>query len=552
MPRYPRTISIISQDTERDQQYSFVDKSGTSGKLGTKDNILRGTPALFTSQVIDDTKTLRFSEKNRRFININPDTSIEKIRAANNIIGLKHGFLPEEYDELVVSRADKEKARQIVKIMIAKLKQHTKYLGPKEDGVKIPFVLSITNSIPDNHVWSMTITDRTIKYLGIITKVNMDARPKLVNEETGQFFPIATFEDLKETLKLMRVGASGARPYIVNWYNKVFISAIKDLGGKPYEKIKTDEDSGRPVLGVDGSSVLIAKERHIGVNTEQLAVKTKEVLKGAKPSNKELRDKYLEPLVNLGVLDKVQSEIDRRENIYVPVEEGSLFHIFEDDSGLKIKIPSDELFPSKNFLEKQFRTFVKKNADDMVVLEKNFSRYKLIDPDGSEISIDQLIDGYFNSPEDCFTKPYKDTDKDRDKEESSDSNNELTELEAENVSDDDSSGSFTTDTMFKAAAASNILYSSELVKRIQQQTQDKNFFEKSLPDVRSILTEIPKKEIEEYYYYCCYYCDSFKTNSEGDYKSHVIHKHGLGHPCYPSKADLEKLGLKAQRKSWEI
>jgi hypothetical protein len=113
-------------------------------QLGTKDNILRGTPALFTSQVIDDTKTLRLSEKNRRFININPDTS-SKIRAVNNIIGLKHGLLPEEYDELVVSRADKEKAKQIVKIMIAKLKQHTKHLGPKEDGVKIPFALSITN-----------------------------------------------------------------------------------------------------------------------------------------------------------------------------------------------------------------------------------------------------------------------------------------------------------------------------------------------------------------------------------------------------------------------
>ena len=184
----------------------------------------------------------------------------------------------------------------------------------------------------------------------------------------------------------------------------------------------------------------------------------------------------------------------------------------------------------------------------MVVLEKNFSRYKLIDPDGSEITLDQLIDSYFTSPEDCFIKIYNNTDKD--KEESSDSNNGLTEPEAENVSDDDS-GSFTTDTMFKAAAASNILYSSELVKRIQQQTQDKNFFEKSLADVRSILNEIPKKEIEERYYYSCYYCDSFKTNSEGDYKSHVIHKHGLGHPCYPSKADLEKLGLKAQGKSWE-
>jgi hypothetical protein len=54
---------------------------------------------------------------------------------------------------------------------------------------------------------------------------------------------------------------------------------------------------------------VITSEKHVGVTTEQLAAKTKEVFKGSKPSNKELRDKYLEPLVNLGVIDKVQSEI---------------------------------------------------------------------------------------------------------------------------------------------------------------------------------------------------------------------------------------------------
>ncbi|HJT47966.1 MAG TPA: bifunctional DNA primase/polymerase [Nitrososphaeraceae archaeon] len=50
----------------------------------------------------------------------------------------------------------------------------------------------------------------------------------------------------------------------------------------------------------------------------------------------------------------------------------------------------------------------------------------------------------------------------------------------------------------------------------------------------------------------CYYCNSFKTNSNDYYERHVIRKHGQGHPCYPSKADLEKLGLKPQAKSWEI
>ncbi|MFL6423907.1 MAG: hypothetical protein ACJ71R_09985 [Nitrososphaeraceae archaeon] len=53
------------------------------------------------------------------------------------------------------------------------------------------------------------------------------------------------------------------------------------------------------------------------------------------------------------------------------------------------------------------------------------------------------------------------------------------------------------------AATSNILCSSEIVEqRIQQLTQEEeeNFFEKSLPDVRSILTETPKKDVEEFYY----------------------------------------------------
>jgi hypothetical protein len=49
----------------------------------------------------------------------------------------------------------------------------------------------------------------------------------------------------------------------------------------------------------------------------------------------------------------------------------------------------------------------------------------------------------------------------------------------------------------------------------------------------------------------CYYCDTFQTDDQDDYEHHVINKHGLGHPCYPSKMDIERLELKAQGKSWE-
>ncbi len=50
--------------------------------------------------------------------------------------------------------------------------------------------------------------------------------------------------------------------------------------------------------------------------------------------------------------------------------------------------------------------------------------------------------------------------------------------------------------------------------------------------------------------YNCYYCD-YGTDKQNDYQRHTIGKHGLGHPCYPSLADIYKLKLKTQGKEWE-
>ena len=63
----------------------------------------------------------------------------------------------------------------------------------------------------------------------------------------------------------------------------------------------------------------------------------------------------------------------------------------------------------------------------------------------------------------------------------------------------------------------------------------------------------PFHEAEQYHEFECYYCNDLQTTSNvEDYEKHVISKHGLGHPCYPCKLDLERLGIKAQGKSWEI
>ncbi len=87
-------MTLISQDSERDQEYIFTEQSG-KGNFRAKENILHGMPLIFTTRVIDDTENKRFAEKNRRLVNVNPNVSEQKIRAANALLMKKCGLLPE-------------------------------------------------------------------------------------------------------------------------------------------------------------------------------------------------------------------------------------------------------------------------------------------------------------------------------------------------------------------------------------------------------------------------------------------------------------------------
>ena len=51
--------------------------------------------------------------------------------------------------------------------------------------------------------------------------------------------------------------------------------------------------------------------------------------------------------------------------------------------------------------------------------------------------------------------------------------------------------------------------------------------------------------------YSCYYCNDFQTSIKYDYGRHVILKHPKKR-AYPTKQEIEALGLKAQGKGWGI
>jgi hypothetical protein len=389
-------MTLLSQDTPKDQIYAFTDKTSGSGKLIQSRNRIRGMPVLFTTQVIDDSDNQRFEEKNRRFIHVTPNTSREKIREANRLTAYKYGYLPDEYDQLVVNREDIAKTKQIIKVVVAKLKEHTKSLPPKHSGVKIPFATEILGSLPDDgRVWQMTVAERLMKYLSMNTKLHMDQRPRLVHKETGAFYPIATFEDLKDTLLLMERAASNMRPYLAEWYDRVFLEAFNELDGKPNEY---QNDIG----------IVYEKENYVGLTTEQLAIKTKEVLGTHKPSSDEVRRNYLDPLTNLGLIEKVPSVRDNKRNIYFPTEYSP--NNCSATKSNKILVTDPSLYPSRNLIEESFRTLVKYSGSDGIFFDQ-ITDYRIEDIDGQRIELGQLLDRYFSRPEEYFEKGFDEEEK---------------------------------------------------------------------------------------------------------------------------------------------
>ena len=367
-------MSLLSQDS-REQLYLFTDKDSSGNHHQSKTVVLRGSPLIMSTQVVDDTRNKRFAEKNRRFIHVNPNTSEEKIKEAKRQIAIRLAGLPEDI-EGIVSTKDIEKSKEIVQRVCANLKQHNKShvdAGIKGSGIKIPYDSILSSSISSEESWSMTVLTRLLNYIGIITKVNMGSRPAIVDTETGILYPIAIYDDLKDALEMMKTASLTIRPYQQEWYNTVFLPAFEELGPDP--NIKTTEYE-------------TIVENVVGITTKQLVDKMKQ--QGNEVSNDAIYENYLRPLTKQGVINSVRSIINGKENLYYPVnsenETGASVLPLTDDCRLVLNKSFDE----KNVLEGSFRTIIERRSNGGGV-----NKYKIIDIDGSEISLTDLLERYF-------------------------------------------------------------------------------------------------------------------------------------------------------------
>ena len=121
---------------------------------------------------------------------------------------------------------------------------------------------------------------------------------------------------MKEALSLMEY-ANGIRPYILEWYEKVFLEAFKEKAVPDSKLFKNDD---------------LRTEDRIALTTQILVEATKQV-QDKTLTVKKIFQTYLEPLMNGGYIDKQESNINHRNNIYHPLvldyeNSYSLFQIF--------------------------------------------------------------------------------------------------------------------------------------------------------------------------------------------------------------------------------
>ena len=161
----------------------------------------------------------------------------------------------------IVSDTEKDKAREI----ILNLQQDIMELsnGPDKTShnqIFNPYFESISGCVPNTEAADMSAADRFFDFIALSTTVNSSRRPKLKlirkNDFLVQAIPLATFDDLKEAVSLMD-NNNGIRPYILEWYNDVFLKVYND-------KAELDSKNGKT-------------EDRIAVTTKELVDKTLEI-----------------------------------------------------------------------------------------------------------------------------------------------------------------------------------------------------------------------------------------------------------------------------------
>ena len=89
-----------------------------------------------------------------------------------------------------------------------------------------------------------------------------------------------------------------------------------------------------------------------------------------------------------------------KENLWYPVDEKTNAYSLFSSADLRLEITDPSEYPEINVLEQSYGFLSRRYVEGGVENKKN--NFRLLDVDGQEITVDELLKKYYQHPEICF------------------------------------------------------------------------------------------------------------------------------------------------------
>jgi hypothetical protein len=297
-PPHPELWNIMKPILSHDAEFiehPYVEKTA-SGGLEVKRIITQGAPACIFCSAKDESKHDAWSEIQSRFMVTSPNMVKAKYEAGNVLIGQKRGLLAAAKQKMIISKEDKELAKNCFSIIENQIKEIVKI--SKEDSVWIPYEKILAAALPANKGIDNRNADRVFSIITMSALCHAHLRQRVVFGGYTQI--IATLDDLKEALLLMR-NVTGIPTHKVNFYYDYILPLYKQ----------------KKKVASEGSKVYLTSREIADYYNEEAPKKEGGYV--AKINTDAVTRTYLDELVANSYLQKDEMPFDKRKYSYEPL-----------------------------------------------------------------------------------------------------------------------------------------------------------------------------------------------------------------------------------------
>ncbi len=364
---------ILSHDVP-EIEFPYVDKTVEDG-IVTKKVVVRGAPACIFCSARDESRWPMWPEIQSRFLITSPNMISEKYFESNVLIGQRKGLPNLIQQHIIVSPEEIHEAMNCISYLKECITGLYKANGADYNNninsVWIPYHQILATSFRSNKGTDNRATNRVFSLLNIVPLARINQRPSLIFG--SEKLVVATLEDLAEVLHITQ-NVTGMPTHKIQFYRDIFVP-LHRTKNMPNEK--------------DGRT-----EKRVAITTSELCEYYK-LLTGKTITTNNLKQTYLNELLNSGYIDEEDSDLDKRGKIYFPIVDLPIVEIsdYKNSDEMDNFLQYSKIIPSKNFHGIP-EEWLKNEVLKLWKYPIKLSKFQLLDSTGNETCICRFTDQY--------------------------------------------------------------------------------------------------------------------------------------------------------------